>query len=159
MKTIRIISLSIVVVGIVAFWLMPGINKAGNETYTRVYEDTERAPVLEADPNLPDTTKPGALDKKIEVKYYKSESIEPETKLSDIKASMFSRAIQFEKEEELLVVEELQDDSLRQHMQASIDSLNEILMAKKINVRHFQPRTFDPVPSLSLKIKADTTAH
>ena len=42
----KIITLSVIVLSIVLFWLVPGINKARDVQYTRIYEDTDRKPKL-----------------------------------------------------------------------------------------------------------------
>jgi hypothetical protein len=130
MKTIRILSLFVIVVGIIAFWLVPGINKAGSVTYVRRYENTD--PI--ASSQLQDTTKKVKADNKINVKYYKTELIKPETKLKEIDSKMFSRSAQFEKIEEL-VLESVVEDSVETHLLISKDTTLVVKVAKKIEQR------------------------
>src|SRR5688572_21690906 len=101
MKSIkRIIGLFIFTVSVILFWLVLGINKAGDESYTRIYEDTSKpavSPVLVSGPGKPKKGK-SKQAKTISEKKYKKESIKAGAKLSDLEASMFSRAIHFERE-------------------------------------------------------------
>jgi hypothetical protein len=126
MKTIRILSLFVIVAGIIGFWLVPGINKAGDVTYMRRYENTD--PVE----SQQDTTKEVKADKKINVKYYKTELIKPKTKLEEIDPEMFSRSAQFEKIEEL-AVETVFEDSIETRLLISMDTTLVIKVAKKID--------------------------
>lgn len=112
-----IILLSTIVVGILAFWLYPGVNKAGNATYTRVYEDTDNkltspspAPDLEPD-TLP-------ISSRAPVKVFKKETLNPNKSVKKITPEMFSRAVQFVEVEKVLA-EEIIQDSVKL---ASIDS-------------------------------------
>ena len=131
MKTIRILSLLTIVGGIIAFWLVPGINKAGNQTYTRRYEDTD-AKVVPSQLVHSDTAKPGKPDEKIEVKKYKEESISSEATLGDIDAEKFSRAIQFEAEE-VMIVEEVLEDTVENRVVVLTDTTMKTTIAKKID--------------------------
>jgi hypothetical protein len=127
----RIVSLTFIVMAIVCFWLLPGVNTASVKKYTRVYEDTEfeSADVILTEV-IADTTE-GPI-----AKIYKEESIIVDGTLFDLKAEMFSRAIHYE--EELLVYDSaevidltdldstylsLQLDSLDHLQLTSIDSV------------------------------------
>jgi hypothetical protein len=123
----RLLVLFTCIVCIVAFWLIPGMNKAKNNGYVRVYEDTElkkiskiymRPAVAIRARSMGDTIKE---NKKI----YKEEKIRSRAKMKDIKASMFSRAIHFNedivlmdsinkiKQDSVIVTQILPTDSLR----------------------------------------------
>lgn len=107
----KIISLSVIVVAIALFWLMPNINQATTKQYTRLYEDTDnhllskdtlKVKELVGSKHLPGEPK----------KTYKKEIIfidQPEK----LKASMFSRSIHFseEKVSEIDSVVEIVDTS------------------------------------------------
>ena len=136
MKSIkRIVALFTIVAGIIVFWLAPGINKAGNETYTRVYEDTDHVKES-ALVKVQDTTKKPHFSRiKPSGKKLKTESIKSGTKLSKIKPSMFSRSIQFEKERgvEGVVVEQKLYDSFILEL-SPVDTTKEIVVTKKIDL-------------------------
>jgi hypothetical protein len=93
-----IIFLVVVTASIVVFWLAPGINKARDTTYTRLYEDTDRrVPLDYADDTTKlkgDGPKKANMDEPKEV-VYKSESIQPNKKEFKVRAEMFSRAVHF----------------------------------------------------------------
>jgi len=115
----RIAILFIAVSAIVSFWLIPGINTAGDVQYTRRYEDTEKV--------SPDTTRPAIsarqrIETPVQSKAYKSESIKAGEKLSKIHPSHFSRAIHF-KEEKLYV--EI-DSTENIELVVSADTVNQI---------------------------------
>ena len=94
MKPFRsILFLGLVVTFIIAFWLKPGINTAKDATYVRYYEDTDR----KLNSNVPSDTLRRSRQRKI----YNAERISSREKLSKMKPSKFSRAMQFE---ELTVV-------------------------------------------------------
>lgn len=103
----RILFFAVITSAIVLFWLVPGINTAREVKYTRVYEDTD-VPVIVSRDSVPQKTAvtiPAAKTKK-----YKTESIEPDATLEDIKLSNFSRAIHFH--EMLLIDTLLAEDEL-----------------------------------------------
>lgn len=99
MKSIKIISaLLILVASIIGFWLVPQINKAKDEKYTRLYEDVSYRAVN-------DTTR-SKRARNISTKelapppiVYKTETIKVGLKWKEIDAQKFSRAIQFEPED------------------------------------------------------------
>ena len=120
--TTKIVSLTIVVSCILAFWLFPKLNKASDLNYVRVYEDTDAQPKVIVTPlEIMDTSKVKKLRKedlpeekksiktsdkeerkligKKREKKYKKEKIRSDYKLKDIDARMYSRAIQFVPEE------------------------------------------------------------
>ena len=120
----RMIVLLVIVSGIVVFWLIPGINKAKDSSYTRVYEDTDKkfenvkrrdTPGLKSLNTSRETTI--GQTKKI----YKKESIHSHDKLSDIKPSMFSRAIQFREE-----LDTIEIDSFDVIQLVGVDTVNQI---------------------------------
>jgi hypothetical protein len=85
--------LSLLVMGIVAFWLIPGINKAKETKYVRYYENVDepvKKPQTVESLSQSDTTA-----RKKKRKQYKREIIEP-SKTKKVTAKMFSRAGQFE---------------------------------------------------------------
>jgi hypothetical protein len=115
MKLHKSITFLLLVVGcIVVFWLYPSINKAGNTTYMRIYENTDE-PVLKMAPaSFPVDTPKVASSKRKTV--YRKEEINPRAGVGKIKKEMFSRAIHFE---EKIFVDSLEastyaDDSVRQ---------------------------------------------
>ncbi|HTJ48186.1 MAG TPA: hypothetical protein VL443_01950 [Cyclobacteriaceae bacterium] len=109
MKSFKKIAILLcVVAGIVAFWLIPGINKATDVKYTRLYEDTD-ARVVAMDSNhiklkkLPRQPAVVVIPKI----HYKRESISSNAKIKHIKPAMFSRAMQFEPVKEIEIVDSL----------------------------------------------------
>lgn len=93
----KILILAAMVFGIVLCWLVPGINKARDVRYIRIYEDTDKKSTVfyTRDSLKGKQNKSAALSTR---KIYKKESIRTNSKLSDIKPSMFSRSIQFRQE-------------------------------------------------------------
>ena len=118
----RILVLFAIVSAIIAFWLMPGINKANSVNYVRVYEDTDRrASIKSADEEKIHVM--SVVDSVIRErkKVYKKESIERNAKIKDIKPSMYSRAIHFKEEPKVVKV-----DSVSEIQFTSVDSLKQI---------------------------------
>ena len=103
MKPVRkVLILSAFVFGIIVCWLAPGINKARDVRYTRIYEDTDAKSTVShtRDSSHEKRKKSAAVSSR---KIYKKESIRANSKFSDLKPSMFSRAIQYS--EEVKIVE------------------------------------------------------
>lgn len=102
MKSIRsILILSVAVMSIIMFWLMPGINSAKNVEYVRRYEDTDyrrQAQVVGDTINkkLNEKQESKAVKQVREKKVYKEERISTKDKLSKITPKKFSRAAHFE---------------------------------------------------------------
>ena len=120
MKSFRkIIVLSVIVFGIIWFWLAPNINKAKDIRYTRLYEDTERKP---NEYSVRDSSEEKKQKKPITPpkKIYKRESIRANAKLSDIKPYMFSRGMQFTQEAKIVEIDSLNEKTI------SIDSVAQI---------------------------------
>lgn len=113
MKSIRkIIALCVIVVAIIAFWLIPGVNTAKETTYVRRYEDTS----LTSDSLGEKRNQKTQSFKPVrEQKLYKTEKIRSKDKFSKIRPSMYSRAVQFEELEAYIVLEDSirKRDSLR----------------------------------------------
>jgi hypothetical protein len=115
----RIAILFAAVAGIALFWLLPNVNQANDVRYTRRYEDTDYK-----HQGISDSTKHRKKrtiqlknsNGKAESKFYKKESIAAGEKLSKIESKMFSRAMQFEPELEIII------DSVEE-VQVSIDSI------------------------------------
>ncbi len=110
MKPLKtIVPLAAVVTGIVAFWLVPNINKAKAYRYTRVYENTEETPpVVKKSKNEPGEERKKTVQQSMAAgtvekttvavskkKKYLKESIEPNRSWRKVKPRMFSRAIHF----------------------------------------------------------------
>jgi len=115
----RIAILAGIVSGIVLLWLIPNINKEKQTRYIRTWEDTDAKSVTVS---LLDTTRKTAPLPNV-AKNYKTEIIESKAKLRDIKASSFSRAMQFEKEISIAkVLDSLEVE--RQLIKAEIDSVS-----------------------------------
>ena len=95
--TTKITALSLTTIAIVMFWLAPNVNKATDQRYTRLYEDTD-IKVITRDSVKSKKIKEARVSRKERKaeKVYKEESINPNGKFSNLKSSMFSRAIQFE---------------------------------------------------------------
>jgi hypothetical protein len=123
MKAIkRITSLAALVSGIVIFWLLPGINKADDTYYTRIYEDTDKKNVSTPAPVQVNMRRAGEQDTTARPrKKYRRERIHSADKLSDVNVKMFSRAIQF-KEDEMIVLE----DTVKEVHLAQADSLKQV---------------------------------
>jgi lipopolysaccharide export LptBFGC system permease protein LptF len=112
MKSFKKIAILIcVVAGIVAFWLIPGINKATDVKYTRLYEDTDvkKSPGDSVRVKIKKAPKSTLSEKNTKV--YKRESISSSAKIKNIKASMFSRAMQFERVKEIDLIDSLNKSS------------------------------------------------
>lgn len=129
----RILYLSAIVAAIGVFWLMPKVNTAKDVRYTRVFENTDQKsdPKKEDGDTLSkaavktDKVKPAEtkiaqvkvvelkqaeevkeIEKPVEKKSkkeYVKESIKPDLKLRDVKPKMYSRAIHFSPEEEIVL--------------------------------------------------------
>jgi hypothetical protein len=115
--------LMIVVTGIIAFWLYPGINKANTKKYERVYEDTsgkENSPstLVSSDTDASDTSKHRIGIKKPE---YLKQEIVLEGGVKELEVEMFSRAIHFR--EELIAEDSLElENPVAQELEISEDS-------------------------------------
>lgn len=102
MKSIRsILILSVAVMAIIMFWLIPGVNSAKNVEYVRRYEDTDyrrEAQVVGDTINkkLNEKQEAKATRQTREKKVYKEERISTKDKLSKITPAKFSRAAHFE---------------------------------------------------------------
>ena len=131
MKNIkRITGLFIFTAGVILFWLVPGINQAGEERYTRIYEDTDKSAAGTSAVSGPRKPKDKSKAKRQAIaskKKYKKESIKAGAKFSDVKLSMFSRAIHFEREPEIAL------DPIEQ-LPLATDTTKEILITEKIEL-------------------------
>jgi hypothetical protein len=108
----KIVVLAVVAAGIVVLWLIPGINRAENMTYVRIYEDTDyKAQMLPASLNSGDTASKLARKKK-----YKYEKIRSKEKARKVNAKIFSRVAHFEEipDSVVLAEEKVMRDSLNQ---------------------------------------------
>ena len=110
----KIAMLLCVVAGIVVFWLIPGINKATDVRYTRLYEDTDVLKSLHDSVHVKrkrTTIKvlPPLVVPKV---HYKQETISSSAKLKHIKPSMFSRSMQFATEKEIELIDTLNQTPL-----------------------------------------------
>ncbi|SHG82271.1 hypothetical protein SAMN04488109_2008 [Chryseolinea serpens] len=106
----RILALCVIVTSIIVFWLNPGINAAKDTTYVRRYEDTDRkagGDTLAVNNHRRKYQKSDAQKSEQGKKVYKKEQISSKDKLSNLKAEMFSRAIQFE--DSMVVKKELEE--------------------------------------------------
>ena len=110
MKSFKKIAILLcVVAGIVAFWLIPGINKATDVKYTRLYEDTD----VKKSPGDSIHVKRKRTGVKIlhpiviPKVHYKQETISSSAKLRHLKPSMFSRSMQFTTEKEIELIDTL----------------------------------------------------
>ena len=127
MKPFKSITILVAIVAcIVIFWLMPGLNKASDKSYTRLYEDTDgRIGTTKDTTRTKRTTQKKESFPSVPVnpskKVYKRESISTSSKIAQIKPSMFSRAIHFKQE---VVIEKI--DSLNQIQVAAIDSVTHV---------------------------------
>ena len=98
----RIIFLSISVFAIIAFWLAPGINTAGDVKYTRRYEDTDATTaILAADTARRKSVAIHEGKSAQRTKKYKTETLNSSMKISKVRPKHFSRAIQFVEEDPL----------------------------------------------------------
>lgn len=111
--TRRILALCVIVTSIIVFWLNPGINTAKDTTYVRRYEDTDRkagGDSLAVNNHRRKYQKSDAQKSGQGKKVYKKERISSKDKLSNLKAEMYSRAIQFE--DSMVVNKELEEVAL-----------------------------------------------
>ena len=132
----RILFFAVITSAIVLFWLVPGINTAREVKYTRVYEDTD-VPVIVSRDSVPQKaaiTIPAETTKK-----YKTESIEPDATLEDIKFSNFSRAIHFH--EMLLIDTMLAEDEL-------LNEIDSVIEVKTLLIDSIQLAAIDTVANL-----------
>jgi hypothetical protein len=109
----RILALCVIVTSIIVFWLNPGINTAKDTTYVRRYEDTDRkagGDSLAVNNHRRKYQKSDAQKSGQGKKVYKKERISSKDKLSNLKAEMYSRAIQFE--DSMVVNKELEEVAL-----------------------------------------------
>lgn len=114
----KIFILLVFVFGIIFYWLVPRINKAQDVQYTRFYEDTDTSKVFYTrDSSNHRQKKSKALSPK---KNYKKESIQANSKFSELKPSMFSRSVQFVPRHIVLTTDTLLIDSL-----SPIDTITE----------------------------------
>lgn len=83
----KAVSLAIVAIAIIVFWLAPGVNSGKERQYVRLYEDVSQEDTRIA-LHRADTTK------KKRNKTYRKEVIRP-SEGRKVSAKMFSRAVQF----------------------------------------------------------------
>ncbi|MBL0739816.1 hypothetical protein [Chryseolinea lacunae] len=115
MKPIRkIFALCVIVLSIIVFWLMPGVNTAKDTTYVRRYEDTSR----ESD-SLDQKHSSKSNNTKVvrQKKLYKTEKIRSMDRFAKISPKVYSRAMQFDE------IQYLTKDSIR-----SRDSLRSLVL-------------------------------
>jgi hypothetical protein len=121
-----ILLLTAIVSAIVLLWLVPGINTASQAKYVRIYEDTDATIAVKSD-TTPSKEKLSRTSETKTPKKYKSESIEADAQLRDIKPRMFSRAIHFDEtlltEEVVISKELLKNDSISEPQISLLDSV------------------------------------
>jgi len=94
----KITALTIITIAIIVFWLAPNINKATDQRYTRLYEDTDKPHRNDSLKSTKAVRKPASKSENKTAEVYKRESINTDDKFVKLKARMFSRAIHFEPE-------------------------------------------------------------